>query len=130
MKIIPKQLFKTFLISVILSIAANSIYYASMQKGADITNALTTIMEDATFLNIVIFIMSLPALFLASPIYWNNLTVRLLLYFAGSIIFIVTALSLKIQPANRVVYLLSGGIFLIVHSVFYYFTVKKARQIK
>lgn len=130
MKIIPKQLFKTFLISVILSIAANSIYYASMQKGADITNALTTIMEDATFLNIVIFIMSLPALFLASPVYWNNLTVRLLLYFAGSIIFIVTALSLKIQPANRVVYLLSGGIFLIVHSVFYYFTVKKARQIK
>jgi len=130
MKIIPKQLFKTFLISVILSIAANSIYYASMQKGADITNALTTIMEDATFLNIVIFIMSLPALFLASPIYWNNLTVRLLLYFAGSIIFIVTALSLKIQPANRVVYLLSGGIFLIVHSVFYYFTVKKARQLK
>ncbi|MDR6944589.1 hypothetical protein [Mucilaginibacter pocheonensis] len=130
MKIIPKQLFKTFLISVILSIAANSIYYASMQKGADITNALTTIMEDATFLNIVIFIMSLPALFLASPVYWNNLTVRLLLYFAGSIIFIVTALSLKIQPANRVVYLLSGGIFLIVHSVFYYFTVKKARQLK
>lgn len=130
MKIIPKQLFKTFLISVILSIAANSIYYASMQKDADITHALPHIMEGAAFLNIIVFIMSLPALFLASPLYWNNVTVRLLLYFAGSVIFIITALSLKLQPADRVVYLLSGGIFLIVHSVFYYLTIKKARYIK
>jgi hypothetical protein len=125
MKGLPKQLFKTFIFSLILSIAATSIYYAIKQKGLDYSHVLPVIFEDIFFLNIIVFVMSLPALFLVNPIYWNNLTVRLPLYFSGSIAFLVTSMTMKLQPADKVVYLLTGAIFMIVHSVFYYLTVKR-----
>ena len=125
MKTLPKQLFKTILFSIVLSIVANCVYYITTQKGGDINHALPTIMEDAVFLNGIIFIMTLPALFLVNPAYWNNIIVRLLLYFAGSVIFIITSLSLHLQPANKLIYLITGVIFLLVHAVFYYFLVKK-----
>lgn len=125
MKPLTIQLFKTFLFSLLLSIAATSIYYAVTQKGPDYNQALPKIFEGIAFLNIIIFVMTLPALFLANPVYWNNMVIRLPLYFAGSITFMVTAFNMPMQPAERVVYLLTGGIFIIVHSVFYYLMVKK-----
>ncbi|WP_183560252.1 hypothetical protein [Mucilaginibacter sp. SP1R1] len=125
MKGLAKKLFKTFLFSVILSIVANSIYYTVTQKGGDYSHVLTSLSEGIVLLNIIVFVMSLPSLFLVNPAYWNNLSVRLLLYFSGSVIFIITALSLHLQPSFKVVYLVTGGIFLLVHSVFYYLTVKK-----
>ena len=125
MKSLAKQLFKTFLFSLILSIAANSIYYAVTQKGLDYNTALPKIFEGIAFLNIIIFVMTLPALFLANPLYWNNLVVRVPLYFAGSIAFMVTSFNMPLQPVEKVVYLLTGAIFIIVHSVFYYLMVKK-----
>ena len=125
MKAIPKQLFRVFLFAVILSIAAVSIYYNITQKSDDYTKTLPKIMENVTFLNIIIFVMTLPAMFLVNPPYWNNRVVRFLLYFGGSVVFIITALSMKISPPVRVVYLMTGGIFLVVHAIFYYLLVKK-----
>ncbi|WP_184549346.1 hypothetical protein [Mucilaginibacter sp. FT3.2] len=124
MKALAKQLFKTFLFSVILSIAVNSVYYAVTQKGIDYSHALPAIFEGIVFLNIIVFIMTLPTLFLANPLYWNNLVVRLPLYFSGSIAFLVTALTMQLTPSDRVVYLVTGCVFIIVHSVFYYLRVK------
>jgi hypothetical protein len=100
-------------------------YYVTTQKGGDINTALPSIMEGAVFLNAIIFVMTLPALFLVNPVYWNNIIVRLLLYFAGSVIFIITTLSMHLQSATKTIYLITGVIFLLVHSVFYYFLVKK-----
>jgi hypothetical protein len=125
MKVAARQLFKTFIFSVILSIAANSIYYAISQKGADYSVALPKIMEGIVLLNIIVFIMSLPSLFLVNPAYWNNLPVRLPLYFGGPIAFIVTIFTMPLPPQYKVIYLLTGIIFLIVHTVFYYLKVKK-----
>jgi hypothetical protein len=125
MKGLPKQLFKTFIFSLFISIAANSIYYAIKQKGLDYSHGLPAIFEGIFFLNIMVFVMSLPTLFLVNASYWNNLAVRLPLYFSGSIAFIVTAMSMKLQAEEKVVYLLTGAIFMIVHSVFYYLTVKR-----
>ncbi|NHA03977.1 hypothetical protein G7092_09230 [Mucilaginibacter sp. HC2] len=125
MKTIPKQLFRVFLFAVILSIAATCVYYNISQKSDDYTKTLPKIMENVTFLNIIIFVMTLPALFLVNPPYWNNRIVRFLLYFAGSIVFIITALTMKLSPPVKIVYLMTGGIFLVVHSIFYYLLVKK-----
>jgi hypothetical protein len=127
MKGLARPLFKAFIFSVILSIAASSIYYAVAQKGIDYMHALPKIFEGILFLNIIIFIMSLPSLFLVNAAYWNNLAVRLLLYFAGPVVFIITALTLKLPPADKAVYLLSGVIFLVVRVVFYYLAVKKRK---
>ncbi len=127
MKALARPLFKAFIFSVILSIAASSIYYAVAQKGLDYSSALPKIFEGIAFLNIIIFIMSLPSLFLVNPVYWNNLAVRLLLYFAGPVVFIITAATLKLPPADKVVYLLTGIIFIVVRAVFYYLLVKKQK---
>ena len=125
MKALGRQLFKTFLFAVIISIAANCIYYSVIQKGVDYDKELPKIIEGIVLLNIIVFVMSLPSLFLVNLVYWNNLAVRLILYFSGSIVFIVTSLLLHLPPQSKVVYLLTGGIFLVVHGVFYYLWVKK-----
>jgi hypothetical protein len=125
MKERTKQLFKGFLFSLIISVAASCIYFAATQKDIDYSHVISPIMEGVFLLNIIVFIMSLPSLFLVNPVYWSNLPVRLLLYFSGPVIFIITASSLKLQPSYKVVYLITGVVFLIVHSVFYYLTVKK-----
>ncbi|MGF7038743.1 hypothetical protein [Mucilaginibacter lappiensis] len=125
MKERTKQLFKGFLFSLIISVAASCIYFAATQKDIDYSHVISPIMEGVFFLNIIVFIMSLPSLFLVNPLYWRNLPVRLLLYFSGPVIFIITTVCLKLQPSYKVVYLITGVVFLIVHSVFYYLTVKK-----
>lgn len=125
MKERTKQLFKGFLFSLLISVAASCIYFAVTQKGIDYSQALSPIMEGVFLLNIMVFVMTLPSLFLVNPVYWNNLAVRLLLYFSGPIVFIITASFLKIQPSYKVVYLLTGVIFLLVHAVFYYLMVKR-----
>ncbi len=125
MKVLARQLFKTFIFSVILSIAVNSIYYAVSQKGADYSQALPKIIEGIVLLNIIVFVMSLPSLFLVNPVYWNNLPVRLPLYFGGSVAFIVTIFTMPLPPQYKIIYLVTGFVFLIVHSVFYYLRIKK-----
>lgn len=125
MKERTKQLFKGFLFSLLISVAASCIYFAVTQKNIDYKNVISPIMEGVFFLNIIVFIMTLPSLFLVNPLYWNNLIVRLLLYFAGPIIFIITTLSLSLPPSYKIVYLITGVVFLLVHSVFYYLIVKK-----
>ncbi|MDN3547145.1 hypothetical protein [Mucilaginibacter aquaedulcis] len=125
MKAFARQLFKTFLFAAIISIAANCIYYSITQKGADYDKALPKVIEGIVLLNIIVFVMSLPSLFLVNQVYWNNLPVRLILYFSGSIVFLITSLLLNLPPQSKVVYLLTGGIFLVVHAVFYYLWVKK-----
>jgi len=125
MKSIPKQLFKTFLFAAAISIAISCIYFSVTQKGVDYSKSLPTIVQGILLLNIIVFVMSLPSLFLVNPAYWNNLTLRILLYFSGSVVFIITSLFLHLPPSSKVVYLVSGGVFLLVHAVFYYLTVKK-----
>lgn len=127
MKALGRQLFKTFLFSVIISIVASCAYYALQNKALDqdLKNILPSLSESVAFLNIIIFIMSLPTLFLANPAYYKNLTIRLVLYYAGSIVFLVTAFRLQLSPENKALYFITAITFIIVHSVFYYLMTKK-----
>ena len=129
MKALARQLFKTFLFSVIISILAGCIYYALQHKGVgeDLKAILPSLSEGVAFLNIIIFVMTLPMLFLANPAYYNNLSIRLVLYYAGSIVFTITAFRLQLSPENKAVYFITAITFVIVHSVFYYLMTKKRR---
>ncbi|AYL96049.1 hypothetical protein [Mucilaginibacter celer] len=128
MKALARQLFKTFLFSVIISIVASCAYYALQNKGVDqdLKSILPSLSESVAFLNIIIFVMSLPTLFLANPAYYNNLSIRLVLYYAGSIVFLITAFRLEnLSPDNKALYFITAVTFIVVHSVFYYLMTKK-----
>jgi len=66
-------------------------------------------------------------LFLANPAYYNNLSIRLVLYFSGSVVFVITAFRLQLNPENKTLYFITAISFIIVHSVFYYLMTKKRR---
>ncbi|PWK77414.1 hypothetical protein LX99_03227 [Mucilaginibacter oryzae] len=128
MKPIARQLFKTFLFSAIISILVSCAYYAMQNKGLgeDLKSILPSLSESVAFLNIIIFVMSLPTLFLANPAYYNNLSIRLVLYYAGSVVFLITTFRLdQLSTQNKALYFITGVTFIIVHSVFYYLMTRK-----
>jgi hypothetical protein len=129
MKALARQLFKTFLFSVIISIVASAVYYSLQHKGVsqDLNGVLPSLSESVALLNIFILIMTLPMLFLANPAYYNNISIRLVLYFAGSVVFIITAFRLQLSPENKAIYFITAISFIVVHSVFYYLMTKKRR---
>lgn len=129
MKALARQLFKTFLFSVIISIVASAVYYSLQHKGVsqDLNGILPSLSESVALLNIFILIMTLPMLFLANPAYYNNLSIRLVLYFSGSVVFIITAFRLQLNTENKTLYFITAISFIIVHSVFYYLMTKKRR---
>ena len=67
----------------------------------------------------------MPILFLSSAELWSRVPFRVILYFSGSVAFIITAVFIKQMQQDKIVYLLTGFIFLVTHSIFYYKLVKK-----
>jgi hypothetical protein len=49
------------------------------------------------------------------------------LYYAGAIVFIITAFRLQLSPENKAIYFITAISFIVVHSVFYYLMTKKRR---
>ena len=121
MKVSLKNLFKTFIFSAILGIAVNSIYYAISQRhnGYDYGHVLPLMAEGTLFMNVIAVIMALPALFLNNPVYGNNIWTRFLLYFSGPVLLIATIIWRPLGESDKIFYLITGFIFLIVHAVFY-----------
>jgi hypothetical protein len=127
MKGLPIILFKILIISVIVSIAANCIYYAVITHSGDhdYTHAVPIIMERTFSLGIIIAVMSLPMLFLFNPNYWNHSLGRLALYFAGPVMFIIAVFYVSTNPITKTSDLITGAIFLVVTSIFYYRLTRK-----
>lgn len=121
MKVTLKSLFTTFIFSAILGIAVNSIYYfiSQRQNGYDYGHLLPLMAEGVLFMNIIAIIMSLPALFLNNPLYSNTRWIRLLLYFLGPVLLIATIIWRPLGESDKIFYLITGFIFLIVHAVYY-----------
>lgn len=114
------DLFKTFLISTVISFAVNLIYYAvARHPDYDFKNVVPSLVVAGLFMNSILLVMSFPVLFLSYPHLWNNLTVRLLLYFSGQIVFIVATLNMGWHAGDSEIYLFTGIVFLIIHGVFY-----------
>jgi hypothetical protein len=120
-----KSLFLTFITSILVSTAAVSVFYAITQKTNDYSHVVSLIISGTFFLNCILFIMSLPALFLYNPDLWNKLVMRVILYFSGAIVFIITSLLLNLQGNDKVVYLSIGVIYLLTHAIFYYKLIKR-----
>ena len=112
-----------------MALAANSIYYAIILKNSinDYQHAVSLIAGGTLFLTIILTIMSLPMLFLFNINYWNNILARLLLYFSGSIVFIITVMFMPLGPKDRLFDLIAGFIFILVHWFYYLKTVKASR---
>jgi hypothetical protein len=121
-----KNLFTTFITATALVIGANCAYYFYIMHGniADYQSIATKIAGASLLLTVILSIMSLPVLFLLNVKYWDNLSLRLILYFSGPITFIIAALILKAHTSDQPFDLITGCIFLIVHTLFYYFTAR------
>lgn len=124
---LPKMLFRTFIFSTIIGIAATCIWYALTHKdgSGDYAHALPKILIGSLFLNAILVGMSLPVLFLANPEIRRNKAMKLLLYFAGPVVLIVTVLVTKSSYNTRVFYLILAAVYTIVHAFYYFRTVNK-----
>jgi hypothetical protein len=124
---LPKILFRTFILSTIIGIAVTCIWYAfSHQDGSgDYAHALPKIIIGALFLNFLLVGMSLPVLFLANPAIRQNTVMKLILYFAGPIVLMITVLVTKSSHNTRIFYLMLAAAYTIIHAFYYFRTVNK-----
>jgi len=114
------DLFKTFFISIILSFAVNIIYYLiARHPNYDFKHVVPSLVVGGLLMNSILLIMSFPVLFLSYPQLWNNLTIRLLLYFSGPIVFIIATLNMGWHAGDSEIFLFTGLVFLIIHAIFY-----------
>ncbi len=122
MKGLPIIFFKTFILAVVVSVAVNCIYYVVIRPSGerDYFHAVQLIMERTFSLGIIIAVTSLPMLFLFNPNYWNHPLGRLLLYFEGPILFIITIFYISTNAITKTADLLTGAVFLVVNGIFYY----------
>ena len=125
LKTILLNLVKTFIISLIVSIAVSCVYYAVVEKGNDYSKAIPVIISAQFYLNGILLIMAVPALFTPNPSIWSNPAWRLFLFFAGPVAFIITNFVNPQPGGNNAVYIITGVVFFITHFVFYYKLTKK-----
>jgi hypothetical protein len=124
MKALLIQLLKTLIISIILSLVANTLYYSIFAKSANYGDIIPLLIKGSLFLNTIILIMTLPVLFLSYAHIWSNVISRSLLYFSGPVVFIITILTTGLQHGDLEVYLITGVTFLVIHTVFYFKMIK------
>jgi len=120
---LAKSLFTTFIIATALAIVVNTAYYIYIIHGntIDYQSVVTKITGATILLTVILAIMSLPVLFLLNINYWNNLWLRIMLYFSGPIVFISASVILKANTPDQLFDLITGGIFFFTHAVSYYF---------
>jgi hypothetical protein len=131
MKGLPLVLAKTIVIAIVVSVAVNCIYYAILTRSGDhdYAHAVSLIMERTFFVGIIIAVMSLPMLFLYNPNYWNSMLSRLLLYFEGSLLFIVAVFFVTTDPLTKTSDLLTGAVFFFTNCIFYYRLTRKKQTV-
>ena len=119
---LTKNLFKTFIITTVVAVALNCVYYVIVQRGQsyDYQHAVTLIAGSTLVLTVILLIMTLPSLFLNYPQYWANKLSRVLLYFSGPVVFIIAVFNIRAGINDKVVDLITVAIFLSIHSFFYY----------
>lgn len=124
-KTILLSLFKTFIFSLVISIAICCIYYSAVEKGTDYGKAVPAIVSALFYLNGILLIMAVPALFLINPVIRTNPVWRLFLYFSGPLAFIITNFVVPKDGLNNAIYIIPGIVFLLIHAYFYTRLLKK-----
>jgi hypothetical protein len=130
MHLLIKNLLSTFVISTLLAICANCGYYAYLMRGNsyDLQSIALSISGGTLILTVILAIMSLPALFVQNKNYWDNVIVRLLLYFSGSVVYMVASFVQSASYSEKRFHILTGIVFLLVHSVFYFVAVRQPQK--
>jgi hypothetical protein len=121
LKRLSKTLFTNYLCSFFVSFVLNFIYYLIHAKstGYDFGHVIPLLIAGEFFINLVLLFMSAPVLFLVNPQMWDKIIVRVILYFSGPVVFIFACLSANLRSGDIEVYLLTGLVFLIIHTIFY-----------
>lgn len=124
---LPKILFRTFMLSLLIGIAVTCIWFAVVNKpgGVAYSRVLPTIIVGALYFNVILGIMSVPVLFFANPAIRKSTTMKILLYFAGPAIVIITTLLSHNSDINRTFYLILAGVFTIIHTFYYFKAINK-----
>jgi hypothetical protein len=127
---LPKILFRTFILSLVVGIAVTCIWYATVHDhgGENYVHDLPTIVLGAIYFNAILLVMSLPALFLANTAVRNTPVVKLLLYFTGPIAVIITAVFAKNSETTRTFYLILACVYTLIHTFYYIRVVGKLGQ--
>jgi uncharacterized membrane protein len=107
MRKLIKALFTTFVLSVVVSIAAICLLYAISKKGADYGRAVPLIIMGSLYLNFILLLLSSPALFTSFPDIYKKKIMRFFLYFSGPLVFILTSFGLP-AASDKKAYLLTG----------------------
>jgi len=123
-----KNLFITFILSTLLSAAVNCIYFAIIKHGDDYQHVVPLIIVGVLFLNAILFLMSVPVLFLSFQNIYSNLPIRLLLYFTGPLLFIASIWFSNFDSADKLFYLITGFIYLTLHIISYFRSVKNSNN--
>ena len=128
---LAKNLLSTFVISTALAIGVNFGYYAYLMRGStfDTLAIAETIAGGTILLTVILAVMTIPVLFLQNINFWNNVIVRVLLYFSGPVVYLIASFSQSVSDTEKTFHFLTGGVFLLVHAVFYFLAVRKLGKI-
>ncbi|MCJ8208875.1 hypothetical protein MUY27_04090 [Mucilaginibacter sp. RS28] len=124
-RILLLNLLKTLAYSLVLTFIFGMAFFLIRTHGQDTGHAVPVILVGDLSLNLILFIMAIPSLFLTSPDLYRQTTRRLLLYFGGTAVFIVAALTRSNQLSSTIFYELAAVSFLLVQLFHYRALIKR-----
>jgi len=128
---ILKNLLKTFAWAVPVSFSVNLLFFLVLadhsDKNSETGIGIELLTVASIYLNIVLLITSMPALFLNSPSLWHKPVWRSVIYFGGPLLFIAGVLAAGLQRGDLRVYLLTAMIFLFIQSLYYKKLLRRAK---
>jgi len=121
-KVLLKNLFLTVVLSFISASILFAIYYESMDNGLEERQALLILLAAADIIqHLLLFVFSLPVLFLASPKIYTSKVQRPLFYFGGAgFVTLITLVSVTSSGLADIPLLIPNVLFLAIHTVFYF----------
>ncbi len=119
-KYLFQLLFKAFAFSFALAFVLGSIYYMVTFKGASYMSALSPMVDGTLLLTMILTLMSFATMTLVNRAIYVNLFLRLLVFFGGTVVFMVYTLMHQMSESNKVFYVTCGISFLLVQGILYF----------
>lgn len=121
-KLLLKNLSLTVVLSFILSSVLFFVYYESADEGLEGKQALLILFAVADIIqHLLLFIFSLPVLFLASPTVYSSKVQRPLFYFGGAtLVTLISLVSIVSDNPGDMPLLIPNVVFLAIYALFYF----------
>lgn len=121
-KVLLKNLFLTVVLSFISASIIFAVCYESMDDGLEERQALLILFGVADIIqHLLLFVFSLPVLFLAKPTIYTGKVQRPLFYFGGAgFVTLITLVSVISNGWDDIPLLIPNVLFLAIHTVFYF----------